>query len=345
MSSQALPSVTIITPTYNRAGYLAETIESVLGQGYPNLEYIILDDGSTDETSAVVEACRGRLMYLKHPNMGEARPVSKGWQLARGKYVGVVNSDDPILPGLIEQSVELLEGNKDLLVTYPDWRMIHQNSRAIKDVRAPEYEYRKMVRRQKCLVGPGAFLRRRALSLDAGRDPSYRFEGDFESWLRLGLHGLFRRMPMTLATHRVHSGSASAERGEAQASEDMRIVRELHARPGLPACVLRVRKETLSNAAYLAGRTFIATSQPRARQYFLESLKHDPTSYLRWRPARLRQPGPTSSPRVIASKATRISPGGPCLGFGRLPWDQMRFKGIAWLYTRRQRMSEWRQSC
>jgi glycosyltransferase involved in cell wall biosynthesis len=93
--------VTIITPAYNRANYLDETIQSILNQDYPNLEYIVLDDGSKDNTVEVLKKYRGRIIWETHPNIGETRTVNKGLSMAHGDIIGIVNSDDPLLPGAV----------------------------------------------------------------------------------------------------------------------------------------------------------------------------------------------------------------------------------------------------
>jgi glycosyltransferase involved in cell wall biosynthesis len=279
--------VTIITPSYNRAGYLAETIDSVLGQGYPNLEYIVLDDGSTDDTLAVVGKYKDRLTFAAHANMGEARTVNKGLAMARGEIIGIVNSDDPILPGLVWRAVEAFRAGEELLFAYPDWMMIDDASRPLKRVRAHDYDYERMLRWQKCFIGPGAFMHRRALRLEAGRDPTYRFAGDFEYWLRLGLHGPSKRIPEVLATQRLHAGSASSDRGEAIALEYIRVADEYFARSGLPDSLRRARAEARANAIFLAGRACMEGSLPLARRYFVQSLRTEPFAYLRWRPQRL----------------------------------------------------------
>jgi glycosyltransferase involved in cell wall biosynthesis len=265
LSSHSGPLVTIITPTYNRAGYLSDTIESVLGQGYPSLQYMVIDDGSTDNTLAVIEKYRDRITYLCHANMGEARTVNKGWQMARGEYVSVVNSDDPILPGLVRHAVEAFQEDPRLLVVYPDWKMIDQASNTVKNVRAPDYDYLNMVRWQKCLVGPGALIRKRAFSLEPGRDPAYHYVGDFEYWLRLGLHGPFARVPATLATHRVHPGAESGQGEAAWAEETMRVVDGYFARTDLPPHVRKLAGEARSNAAYNAARVCMASAPRLAR--------------------------------------------------------------------------------
>ncbi len=301
MSTHSRPLVSIITPTYNRAGYLAETIESVLGQEYPHLEYIVLDDGSTDETSAVVEKYRSRLSFHSRANVGEPRTVNWGLSMARGDVVGIVNSDDPILPGLVQEAVETLLLDDRLLVVYPDWRMIDQASGIVKDVRVLDYDYLKMVRWQKCLVGPGAFMRKKALLLESGRDPAYRLVGDFEYWLRLGRHGPFARIPRTLATHRVHPGSESGKGDMGRAEETMRVVNAYFAQADLPPEVRVLERDARGNAAYHAARMCMASAPRQSRAYFRESIRRSPGAYLRWRPQRLAMVVAAFLPGVLSS--------------------------------------------
>ena len=199
-----LPLVSIVTPAYNRASYLDETIQSVLSQDYPNIEHIVLDDGSTDNTREVLEKYTGRIIWETHPNMGETRTVNKGWSMAHGEIVAVVNSDDPLLPGAVSAAAAFLQTHPDILVAYPDWDFIDPDSNVTGHHQVPEYDYLHMLRRHHCSVGPGAFIRRQAFELAGMRDPEFRYVADFEYWLRLGLYGKFARIPKTLATFRVH---------------------------------------------------------------------------------------------------------------------------------------------
>ena len=131
VSTEQLPLVSIITPAYNRAAFLDETISSVLNQDYRNLEYIVLDDGSIDDTREVVKKYSDRITYDRHDNMGEARTVNKGFSMARGEIIGVVNSDDPLLPGAISSIVAELLSRPDVLVVYPDWYVIDCEGRKV----------------------------------------------------------------------------------------------------------------------------------------------------------------------------------------------------------------------
>ena len=247
------PLVTVVTPTYNAASYLAETIESVLAQTYAHIEYIVLDDGSTDDTLTVLQQYDGRLHWETQPNMGEALTVNKGWDMARGEYVVIVNADDPVQPGLVASCVAYLEQHPDVLVAYPDWNMIDSAGELLRHIQVFEYDYRDMVRWHHCLPGPGAVIRRTAFNLEGGRNPKYRFVGDFEYWLRLGIHGPFARIPETLASWRFHTGSAtSAQKGERMAREHLWLMDDLFARSDLPARVREVRAEAYSAAYYIA---------------------------------------------------------------------------------------------
>lgn len=248
------PLVSIITPTYNRADYLEEVILSVLNQDYPSIEYIVLDDGSKDNTVDLLKKYTGKLIWESHTNMGETRTVNKGWKMAKGEFVAVVNSDDPLLPGAVSAAVDFMQANPDLLVAYPDWVMIDPESRIFEEVHLPDYDYIYMLRHHHCVVGPGAFIRRKSFTLTEMRDPSFTFVADFEYWLRLGLYGPFGHIPQTLATFRVHPDSASiSQKGARMAEEHLRLMDKFYAFPGLPSGIRGIKSEAYGRACILAG--------------------------------------------------------------------------------------------
>jgi glycosyltransferase involved in cell wall biosynthesis len=275
--SDPTPLVSIITPAYNRAPYLDETIQSVLEQDYPRVEYIILDDGSTDNTREVLQKYTGRLTWETHPNMGETRTVNKGWGMASGEILATVNSDDPLLPGAVSTAVAFLGWRPEILVAYPDWVYIGPNSEVIGHVQVPQYDYLYMLTRHHCIVGPGAFIRRRAFDLAGMRDPAFRYVADFEYWLRLGLYGPFARIPQTLATFRVHADSASVSHmGAAMAAEHIRLMHEFYSRPDLPVEVQKVRRAAFSSAHRVAAGSCGQARAEALRHYVSFALHHPP---------------------------------------------------------------------
>lgn len=276
MSEQ--PLVSVITPTYNRANYLPETIESVLSQDYPNFEYIVLDDGSQDNTIEVLKQYEGRIIWESHANIGETRTVNKGFSLAKGEFFVVVNSDDPILPGLLSKSVEMMQTDPALLVVYPDWVVIDATSNEIERTIAHDYDYLTMLRTHYCNPGPGAVIRRKAYTLEGGRDPQFTYVGDYDYWLRVGLHGPFARLPGYFATFRVHPGSATqSQRGLAMANEHITMLDQLFSRDDLSDEVRAIRDAAYASAYFIAATILFANDQHQAaRAYYLTALKTHP---------------------------------------------------------------------
>lgn len=270
------PLVTVITPTYNRADYLAETIESVLAQNYHNLEYVVLDDGSKDNTKEILTQYSGRVIWDSHPNMGEARTVNKGFGMARGEIICVVNSDDPLLPGAVKTAVTTLQEQPDALAAYPDWNEIGPNSEVIQCRRLPDYDILNMLTTFDVAMGPGVFIRRSAIDRFGIRDVQLRYTGDLEFWFRLALHGELIHIPQVLATHRVHPGAASiADRGAQMADELIFVIQKIYAQPDIPFPIRHIRNRVFSYAHYVA-TYYCGTDYGALSRHMLLSLLSDP---------------------------------------------------------------------
>src|SRR5450755_863659 len=105
------PLVTIETPSYNQGCFIRATIESVLSQDYPQVEYIIMDGGSTDETASVVKDYASRLTFISEKDRGQSHAINKGFRMAQGSILGWLNSDDLYLPGCIRSAVDAFQRN------------------------------------------------------------------------------------------------------------------------------------------------------------------------------------------------------------------------------------------
>src|SRR4051812_6953262 len=91
---KGLPTVSVVTPAYNQADFLRDTVESVLSQDYPNIEYIVLDDGSTDDTPNILAEYGDRFRWETQKNIGQTATINKGWSLTSGDIITWLNSDD-----------------------------------------------------------------------------------------------------------------------------------------------------------------------------------------------------------------------------------------------------------
>lgn len=209
MTSDSQPLVSIVTPTYNQADYLAETIRSVLAQDYRNIEYLVLDDGSTDETPAVLRQFDGQVQWERHANMGQSNTLNKGWQRARGKYLGYLSSDDRLLPHAVSTLVDAIESRPDVSVVYCDFDLIDKDGQVVKKLTTPDFDHAQLVEALNCQPGVGVLFRRTVFEQTGGWNPELRKIPDFEFWLRASRSGPFLRVPQTLSEYRVHEESAS----------------------------------------------------------------------------------------------------------------------------------------
>ena len=129
MMRNSQPKVSLVIPAYNHAAYLAEAIDGILAQDYPNVELIVLNDGSTDETEHVLRQYPADRFYWEtQPNMGQSATLNKGWRLAHGEILGYLSADDKLRPTAVSRSVECLTRNLHVAATYCDYELISSTS-------------------------------------------------------------------------------------------------------------------------------------------------------------------------------------------------------------------------
>lgn len=230
-----LPWVSLVTPAYNQAEYLAETIESVLAQDYPRLEYIVIDDGSSDDTPAVLQRFGIRIRHDRHANIGQARTLNRGWGMARGTLIGYLSSDDRLHPCAVRRLVETLIERPQAALAYGDFELIDAKGRVFRTVQAEDYDADRLRLDLVCQPGPGVLFRREVYDCTGGWAEHLRQVPDFEFWLRASRFGPFVRVPEVLAQYRIHPQSASFRPVDAPRSvEIVNVVQAIwHGQAGL----------------------------------------------------------------------------------------------------------------
>ena len=218
----------IITPVYNGEDFIKETVESVLlNTNNVSFEYIVINDGSTDRTSEILNEFESSIVIINQKNTGEANSVNKGLALASGKWGLVVSADDPIISAeLFLRSKELLESNTNTVVVYPDWNMIDKSGLIIETKFVRDFSFERLFCEMDCLPGPGAiFALDKALKI-GGRRNMYRFVSDYDFWLRMSQEGQFVHLPKTLAQWRMHDNSTSvSSKGYSMAYERILVIK------------------------------------------------------------------------------------------------------------------------
>jgi len=201
--------VTIVTPTYNQAVFLSDTIDSVLAQDYPNIEYIVIDDGSTDYTSDILKQYEGRIRWESQKNMGQAATLNRGWGMGSGEIIGYLSSDDLLKPDAIFESVLFMLKNTEAILVYPDYELIDAKGGFVRKIETSEFDYCNMVKNLVCYPGPGALFWKRYFEVAGGWNHDLRQVPDFEYWIRLSQYGDFKRIRKVMASSRIHENSQS----------------------------------------------------------------------------------------------------------------------------------------
>ena len=229
-----LPLVTIVTPSYNQGRFIRETIESVLNQDYPNIEYIIIDNASTDNTADVIKPYLSRLTYISEPDDGQSHAINKGFALARGSIVAWLNSDDVFLPGAVSNAVAAFIAHPEAAVTYGEGFQIDVDSNVKQRFPFTQHFDRwKLVHLSDYILQQTVFFRKAALDAVGPLREDLDWVMDWEILIRLAKKYEFVQLPEYLGSLREHEAAKTAQGGIVRATEIRRMLAE-HCRMPFP---------------------------------------------------------------------------------------------------------------
>lgn len=280
-SDPSRPILSVITPTYNRADFLPEVIESVLSQDFTDFEYLIVDDGSEDSTADVIARFNDpRIRYFFHANRGESRTINRAFQLITGDFFTIVNSDDPAIRGSFTRLLSVLDEHPDALMAYPDWYNIDEQSRIIGTTKLIDYDLKDLLTHTSVGIGPGAMFRSSVVDVVGFRNPLIRYAADLDFIYRLALLGPMVHVPEVLGTHRTHSGSAIvASRDSRMALETLSLFTTYSVHPLVPAHLRQYRRTASALGAFAAA--LVAPHPVVAMKLLLHGFVTHPTAILR----------------------------------------------------------------
>jgi glycosyltransferase involved in cell wall biosynthesis len=278
-----LPVVTVITPAYNQGHFIRETIESVLSQDYPNIEYFVIDDGSTDNTAKILEEYSGRIRWETHKNMGQTPTINKGWQLTQGEIITWLNSDDTYLPGAIRKAVDYFAAHPETGVVYGD--TIHTKADGTpfgKSRTFSVFDYKNFV--AKCdntIVQPSSFIRRDVIRKVGELDPRFYYFMDWDLWLRTGLHFKIDYIPEEMSTYRFHDESKTVAQSLRAAPELEYMYKKFYQRDDLTPEIRDVKKMAMMNMYFRsAGYYMTGNDKKTAGKMGRAGLKANPLGML-----------------------------------------------------------------
>jgi glycosyltransferase involved in cell wall biosynthesis len=229
------PQVSIVTPSYNQGQFLEETIRSVLLQGYPDLEYIIIDGGSTDGSMEVISKYEPWLAYwVSEPDRGQSHAINKGWGLATGDILAWLNSDDTYQPEAIYLAVRALIQHPDAALVYGHYNCVDENSHVIQTVQSPPFDARRLLAVD-FIPQQTVFIRSGALHQVGLLNESYQCVMDYDLWLRMARLFPFTKVDAVLANFRLHAQSKTVFSRLRCLEEKLRMFDVFFADPTLPA--------------------------------------------------------------------------------------------------------------
>jgi glycosyltransferase involved in cell wall biosynthesis len=197
--------VSIITPSFNQAAYLEQTINSVLNQDYPHIEYIVMDGGSTDGSVEVIKKYADKLAYwISEKDRGQADAINKGFARATGEIIAWLNSDDYYLSGTVSAAVKAFEAHPDVTLVYGNMLAVDGEGKTFNTLTYKQLTLEDLLCFQ--IIGqPAVFMRRSAFQIAGGLDLNFHYMLDHHLWIRIAQQGQILHVDQTWAAARYHA--------------------------------------------------------------------------------------------------------------------------------------------
>lgn len=197
------PLVTIITPSFNQGLFIKRTIGSVLSQDIHDIEYLIFDGGSTDQTISNLKSFGDSIQWTSEVDRGQTHAVNKGLKLAKGEIIGWLNSDDIYFPGILRKVINIFNTHKEVDIIYGMADHIDENDQTIEEYYTEEWDYERL--KEVCYIcQPAVFFRRSIIKRFGLLNEKLQYCMDYEYWLRIGRSTPFYYLKEKLAGSRFY---------------------------------------------------------------------------------------------------------------------------------------------
>jgi glycosyltransferase involved in cell wall biosynthesis len=247
-----LPRVSIITPSFNKGPYIEETILSVRNQTYKNIEHIIIDAGSTDETLLILKKYGNDLTWISELDNGQSDAINKGWRLAKGDIIAYLNADDTYLPNAIETAIHFFEKNPKIYMLYGDGITTDENGKNPRPFHCGEFIFKDLVFCKCNIFQPSVFLRKEIFDTIGDVDVKLHLAMDLDYWLRIALMYPIGYLPKPLSIAKIYQDAKSSALMHNYITEYEYILDKLFANTHITAEILQY-KDDAYNFVYVKG--------------------------------------------------------------------------------------------
>jgi glycosyltransferase involved in cell wall biosynthesis len=216
--------ISIVTPSYNQARYIEETVQSVLSQDYPQIEYIIVDGGSTDRTPNIIGKYEHKLTWwVSEKDEGQTDAINKGFARAKGDILAWINSDDTYKPGAVAAAAKYLQEHPQVGMVYGDCSYINEHGRVIGKFNAAQTNYRLLRQGYTHIPQQTMFFRADLWKQVGPLDPSFYFAMDYDLWTRIAARAEIKYVHETWANFRLHTSGKTVLADERCWPEMLRV--------------------------------------------------------------------------------------------------------------------------
>jgi len=275
--------VSIITPSFNQAAYLEQTILSVLYQDYSNIEYLVLDGDSTDNSVDIIRKYENRLAYwVSEKDNGQADAINKGFDRAKGEIIAWLNSDDYYLAGTVSSAVKIFEEHPHVVLVYGNMLAVDEHGKTFNTLNYKQLTLEDLLCFQ--IIGqPAVFMRRSALK-DIRLDPDLHFLLDHYLWLQIARRGNILHVNETWAAARYHADAKNRAKAAEFGREAFRIWEKVKQDKNLAPVLVKITRRALASAHRVDARYLLDGGQSAgALSAWMRALFiHPPTALARW---------------------------------------------------------------
>jgi len=252
MSKNNTPLVSIVTPSFNKGPYIEETILSIRNQTYKNIEHIVIDGGSTDETLSILKKYSNNLVWISEPDLGQSDAINKGWKLAKGDIIAYLNADDTYLPDTVGIAVNFFLKHPETGMIYGDGILSDEKGRFLINFTAGEFNIKNLIFCQDNILQPAVFLRKTVFETIGDVDADLHLAMDLDYWIRTGLQYKVNYIPHQLATAKIYLDAKSSAQMHKYVMEYEHILEKLFSNPQLPHDIKLLEKDAY-NFVYVKG--------------------------------------------------------------------------------------------